>query len=138
MNTKLRADDNGIRNIQSALCAYGHKVMVMPFTWPQFDLLMDGKVRLEVKTSRPRKENKNGLAWKFSIHRHNKLNESGVDFYILRFEGVPGSSKAIHALLRAPLRKLTVEYSQRQMLEGAIANAVQAFRRLNRRAKLPK
>ena len=43
-----------------------------------YDLLVDGK-RIEVKAATPNSR----LLWQVNLHRHGKLNEASVDFYVI-------------------------------------------------------
>lgn len=85
-------------------------VHMAPYHSP-FDLLVRS-FKVEVKCAKPIKGE-----WKFNIHRHNKVKESNVDFYILRLDKFPYSKKAMHLVLKAPLRKPTVTVTIRSLLE---------------------
>jgi hypothetical protein len=126
---------NGEFKVGAALSAFGHHIKRMPQHYSHYDLLMDHKIRIEVKTSRI-KGSKKKLFWGFNIHRHKIVQEREVDFYVFRFEDIPGSNKAIHALFEPPLTKQTIKYTQRQLLEGAIAEGVKRFRELNLKRKV--
>ena len=128
-NTQIEEDFDGSRAVRAVLNSFGRRVELMPQTYCGFDFLMDGKIKVELKTARPSIDHGNRV-WRFNIHRHNKMTESLVDLYIFRFEGIPYSKKAIHALFYPPLNRKTINFSDRQLLEGAIAEAVKAFRAL--------
>jgi hypothetical protein len=66
--------------------------------------------------------------WKFNIHRHGALNEH-CDYYVLQFDKVPYHRNSIHAAFKAPLGKLTLDFSLRKMI-SELAPAVQLFRDL--------
>jgi hypothetical protein len=135
MNTENGHIFDGEKQVAAVLSVFGHKVDLMPLSWSKFDILMDGKIKVEVKSSQP------GVAsgkrfWNFNIHRNNKVDETEVDIYIFRFEGIPGSKKAIHALFKPPIGKPTLRFTERQLLEGAIADQVKAFRELNLKRRI--
>ena len=88
------------------------------------DLLVGYKLKIEVKTASPQVRNGN-FKWAFNIHRHGKLNEQ-CDYYLFRFESVPGCEKPLHALYKAPLGVLTVAFQMRKMLYS-LAPALQLF-----------
>lgn len=120
------------RLVKSILRSYGHTVKDFARPWSPFDILMDGKIKIEVKTCSYSSKRK---YWLFNIHRHNVLNEANVDFYVLRFNDVPGTNRAINALYRAPLNVSTMVFSMRELLEGKIHQAVKDFRSLNLKSK---
>ena len=136
MKKIIHADRKFERQVASLLQAFGHKIHHMPYQSP-FDLLMDGKLRIEIKTAPP--ITKLGRpCWNFNIHRHNIVEESQIDYYILRFENVPWCKYAIHALFKAPIEKPTLQFGFRQLLEGAISEQVKAFNGLNIKKTKPK
>jgi hypothetical protein len=77
--------------------------------WP-FDALVNGK-RVEMKAARFSKGK-----LKFNIHRHNVLDESSVDVYILRLDDFPYSRKAVHLVIPAPIGRHTVSITIRSLL----------------------
>lgn len=87
----------------------------MPYTAP-FDLLIDSSLRIEVKTSQMQIV-KGVPGWRFNIHRHGSVNETKVDKYILRLEGVPYTKAAIHLLVDAPIVTPTIKISLRSLLD---------------------
>jgi hypothetical protein len=107
---------------------HGRKVEVMRPNHP-FDLLVDGKWKVEVKTASPGKRRK-GLQWRFEIMRHGVLNEV-ADFYILRLDQVPYTARAVHCLVIAPVMKTQIAISFRGLLDGDgyMAQAFQHFAR---------
>lgn len=76
-----------------------------------FDLLVNGW-RVEVKIA---DINKKGT-WQVNIHRHGKLAEKDVDYYIFCLRGVPFSTSDIYIVRRAPLRAKTVGFSVRSLI----------------------
>lgn len=83
----------------------------------KYDLLLNGRIRIEVKTGKPRWV-KGVPTWCFNIHRHGVLDESAVDFYVLRLEGVPYFRNAIHLLRKAPIGAKSVVVSLGSLLAG--------------------
>jgi hypothetical protein len=88
---------------------------VKKITGPKGDLLIDGSYFLEVKTAKPQHPNDEDIKWAFNIHRHGKLEEL-CDYYLFRFEDVPGCKKPLYAAFRSPLNCLTIQFSLRKML----------------------
>jgi hypothetical protein len=84
------------------MCKYGSS----------YDLLVDGILKLEVKSAGRQKDGK----WCFNIHRHGKLVEV-ADFYILQFVGVPGQKHPIYAALKAPLKRYGLSYTLAGMIK---------------------
>jgi hypothetical protein len=51
-----------------------------------YDLMVAGKIKLEVKVSEQKEapyDNRVGPSWNFNFHRHGKLNAKGVCYYAL-------------------------------------------------------
>lgn len=96
----------GMMNVYVLLKQHGFKVSLAGYYAP-FDILVDEKLRFEVKTCPG--VHKNGKpSWSFNIHRHGKISEE-TDYYVLRLENVPfAKRKAIHLLLKAPLETPTI------------------------------
>lgn len=121
--------------------------------WParygsHYDILVDGKVRCEIKTAAPRKElhppkdsgsqREKAPFWRFNLHRGGKMFMESIDCYILRFEGVPFCKNSFHALiLSGDAGTKTVQFSFRQMLKGEIAKYVEAFEKFRDTGELP-
>lgn len=83
-----------------------------------YDFIANGH-RCELKVSNPQKIRVGKFTytgWRFNIHRHGVLKERGVNYYILRLEGVPEFYKAIHLVIKAPLRKKTVLITLRSLI----------------------
>ena len=72
-----------------------------------FDVVVNGK-RVEIKVSTFH-EDKGG--WFFNIHRHGKIDESNVDFYLLCLK----SQTDIFVLRPSPTGKLTILISKRSL-----------------------
>lgn len=112
----------GELRVQTRLLQQGRKVKLMPYE-SAFDLLVDGRIRIEVKTAQAQVTRK-ALFWKFNLHRHGALSEQ-CDFYVLRLEAVPYTNKAaIHLLLPAPQKKKTIFVSFRSLLNGVAQQAL--------------
>jgi|SRR5882762_716138 len=94
----------------SWLKTQGLEVTMMGYTSP-YDLLVNGW-RCEVKMA-PMKPNGK---WNFNIHRHGKVNELEVDFYIFVLEDVPYCKASIYLIKKAPLSCPTVEISVRSLI----------------------
>lgn len=97
----------------------GFKVKKMPHFKSGYDLLLNGKIRVEVKTSMGRSKS---LSWGINFHRHGKTDESRVDLYIVRLHGVPGCKHALHMLMRAPINRPTIVFSVKSILSRYAAN----------------
>jgi hypothetical protein len=106
----------GEENVAMVLYQSGRKVKRMSRRSP-FDLLIDDTWRVEVKVAGMRMCEGAPL-WSFNLHRHGKLNEKNVDWYILRLEDIPFCKYAIHLLLRAPAKQLVVSITLRSLLNG--------------------
>lgn len=105
----------GEHRVRALLAINGHELSTGK--WGEhFDLLLDGSVKVEVKTAERRSLSREKYTgWSFNIHRHTVLNEV-PDVYIFRLEKVPGCNAALHALFRSPLRKKVVSVSMRGLL----------------------
>jgi len=75
-----------------------------------YDLIV-GHLHIEVKTAHFSR----GL-WRFNIHRHGKLKEGEVHWYILRLLGVPGFKSAIHLVIPSPIGTPNVQISIRSLV----------------------
>ena len=86
--------------------------------------------RVEIKTANVRKDKHGNRTWEFSIHRHNRLNETAVDFYVLRLNDVAEFKACIYLVVPAPIKRKTVHISLRSllMLWGPYVNAVEPLR----------
>lgn len=93
------------------LTAHGYEAKKLP-RGQGADLLLGGKLRLEVKCSSPNDHGK----WTFNLHHHGVLDESRVDLYIFRIEKLPEFSHALHLIVPAPLNRLTVSMSLRSLI----------------------
>lgn len=88
-----------------------------------FDVLVDGKIRIEVKSA---SMNRHG-EWKFNIHRHGVLDESEVDFYVFRLDGIPHHPNGAHLMAKAPLGTKVFRVSIRSLLTGVHNHLVTQF-----------
>ncbi len=80
-----------------------------------YDIYVNDK-RVEVKVAKAQKDRQNHSVWRFNIHRHGVLKETGVDAYILRLEDVPEFTYAIHLILPAPLGVMSVSITMRNLI----------------------
>jgi len=95
---------------------YGLNVVKQPHLWA-FDLWVNEKLNIEVKTAKPRITARTKLpGWFFNIHRHGKLPEHQPDFYLFRLEDIPFTKKAIHLLLKGPITVMTIAITLRSLL----------------------
>ena|ERR1700679_1917299 len=125
---KLSSTQKGLvcqRQVTAFLRRYKFSVHEQQFHSP-FDLLVNNK-RIEVKAAGFDTTKK---FWLFNIHRHNVLDETNVDIYILRLENVPGFTYAIHLIIPAPLGVFNVQISLRSLLTrwGKYFNNIDALR----------
>lgn len=102
----------------------GHSVQQMNYTsW--FDLLVDGKLRVEVKASEFSAEK---LNWQFNLHRHGKMGRQ-PDFYIFRLERVPFSCAAVHMIWPGNESRATISFSLRGLLNGKASGQIEEFKK---------
>ncbi len=108
------------RSVACNLAGYGHRVKQMHVHSP-YDLFVEGIGRIEVKCS-----SYNPALKKFRVnfHRRGKLDESNVDYYIVRLEDVPEFKYPIHLAFKAPVETLTMNISFRALLYYYGKNAV--------------
>ena len=103
------------------------------------DLLVDGRVRVEVKgCGGIKKRTRSGIRtyWQFNIHRHGKMPGVPPDCYILRLDGVPESVAAIH-LLFTKLSTPNVLISMRNLLNQKFHKEVKDYYHFAKSGKLP-
>ena len=118
--------------IYKALKAAGREVKQQKHSHCPFDLLVDGK-RIEVKASiRLAGKNHCTGTWLFNLHRHNKLDESGVDYYILALSELPGMKQSMYLLVPAPIGKKLIVISIFSLIRGEWAKAAQDFQSFKR------
>jgi hypothetical protein len=92
-----------------------------------FDILVDEKIRVEVKTARPRKHKAEHILWQFNIHRHGKIPKDQPDVYVLRLEGIPSCQKAVHLLIRGPVSQYAIQVGLRSLLNQQWHTQVEDF-----------
>lgn len=83
-----------------------------------FDCVINGK-RVEIKCADLGSYIQPGnysAHWSFNIHRHNKVDESQVDVYVFRLDGVPGFKSAIHLIIPAPLNTKNIHITFRSLM----------------------
>ena len=97
-----------------------------------FDILVDGKpIKIKTASMRGGKSSPDFRQWTFNIHRHGVVKETGLFGYILRLENFPGSRKAVHVFLRAPLERPTIVITLRSFLMNPeFYEGVQNFEKL--------
>jgi hypothetical protein len=76
-----------------------------------YDMVVNGW-RCEVKMAPMNSKGK----WTFNIHRHGKLNELEVDYYIFSLENVPYCKASIYLIKKAPMSCATFEVSVRSLI----------------------
>ncbi len=108
--TNTEKGRSGEKSVVAWLRSKGMKASLTKYAQP-YDMLVNGW-RCEVKTATM---NSDGV-WLFNIHRHGKLNEAEVDFYILVLEGVPFCKAAIYIIKKAPISSPTVSISVRSLI----------------------
>ena len=117
--------DKAMQVASSALHKAGHSVSTMKETWSPFDLLVNGKIKCEVKgAAMPQPVNGGTLhGWQFNLHRHGVIPNHQADLYWLYLSGVPGFKNGIslimpHSELRGKhtlvltLRRLLTRYAK--------------------------
>jgi hypothetical protein len=120
----MKPQDNG-RNAELAvkrlLKLKGFGVKLIPEYHASYDLLVQGRVRIEVKSCdgimRGTDERYRKIAWAFNIHRHNIIDESGIDYYVLRLGNVKLFAYPVMLLIPAPLGVPTISISVRSLLQ---------------------
>jgi len=126
MSTPQNNGLDGELRVRALLEANKHKVS-LKHKGP-FDLLIDGVIRAEVKTCGGAiRSGRDYPHWFFNLHRHGVLNEEEIDIYILRLENIPDFSYAIHALIKAPIKKLTLNVTLRSLINGDWYNYIKEF-----------
>lgn len=81
-NHKIAAHERAVRNTATQLRNHGCKVQLMPRYRCHFDLLVNGKLEVEVKVATKAQNVAKVFAWRFNLHRHGKAPDR-VDFYVL-------------------------------------------------------
>jgi hypothetical protein len=109
------------RIVGQVLEGYGRKVEFLPYNSP-CDLIVDGIYRVEVKSANVKEAFQcNGKysypVWQFNIHRHNVLNEDGVDIYILCLNDANNKAPKAFLLRGAPVRAKTIQVGVSSLLK---------------------
>jgi hypothetical protein len=125
------------------LVSHNLKVIAADYYAP-FDLFTPRGTRIEVKFSPFRMHKGENLRngkqprWFFNIHRHNNLEESNVDFYVLVCQpndltSAVGMDINIYLVVPAPIGRSTLGISMRTLLMkyGPFVDAVDAIRRFD-------
>ena len=102
------------RLVMCLLRAAGRKVKRM-HSLDKFDLLVDDKTRIEVKgvdcSGDPKRK------WPVNIHRHGIVNESDVDYYIIRLCNLDIlGTYGIYLMFKAPVETSSFLISLRSLL----------------------
>lgn len=118
--------------VAALLIGYGHRVSRMRLK-EKFDLLVNGRIRVEVKAATRGADGR----WHVNISRRGVLNETTVDLYIVRLDGIPGFKLPLHLLFNSPLRRKAFNFTLRSLLLKYGANAV-AFEKFRGRKKAGK
>jgi hypothetical protein len=131
---------HGEHLVKALLSVNGRRVKNAGYYAP-FDLLVDGRVRVEIKTCEgiliQNNPNKPAYrAWMFNLHRHGKLSEN-TDCYILRISGIPETNTPVHLLVMAPFGKPTISISLRSLIEGDWTQNFKDFDVFKKTGKLP-
>lgn len=117
VNEEQKYGEEGELRVQQLLRHYGRTTKKQG-KFSAFDLLVDGKWRVEVKTCRPLPASK-FPEWNANLHRHNILNEEGVDYYVIRLEGGEGLwADAVHLLFKAPVKATHIRLTLRSLVNG--------------------
>lgn len=117
--------------------AHGHQAICTP-RHGDGDLLVDGLIKIEVKSAELQKKEINRLRcprWAFNIHRHGVLKEVS-DYYIFQFLGVPGHKGALYAAFRSPLNCKVKAFSLRSMIRE-LSPAVKLYEELIKKPSHP-
>ena len=107
----------GELNVAALLNGAGRKIATPKGPQSRYDLLVDGW-RVEIKTANPAVKQgapEDSFRWAFNLQRHGVLSEQ-TDFYILRMEDIPFSTRAIHLLMKAPVGKMQIAVTVRSMM----------------------
>lgn len=102
------------------------------------DLMVDG-IRVEVKCASPLQSKKSQKApnWFVNFHRHNKMSEGHVDYYIVRLVPVEIMGKrSIHLLFKSPVLTSTMNFTIHSLLSIHARN-ICAWDRFISEKKLP-
>jgi len=133
--TKYKFGIKGEEHVVSLL-RQGGRDAHRTFERTPFDVIVDKRIRVEIKTRRPRHNNKE-FCWRVTLERHRKLTEHLIDCYIFRLEGVPYHKSAIYLLFVPPLKVRVLRIGLRQLLQGRFKEAVENFNRFKTTGKLP-
>jgi hypothetical protein len=87
----------------------------------RFDVLTDSGLTIEVKTA-SLGSRRGRDCWRANFHRHGKLKESGVDFYILVLDESELFSCRIFVVIPAPIGSSTMCITARTLLNRFAAN----------------
>lgn len=86
-----------------------------------YDMLVNGKYRVEVKNARC--SDPYNPQWMINFHRHGKLDERNVDLYIVRLDGILFFKAGVYLIFRAPIKRLTMRITARSLLYSYSSHA---------------
>ena len=120
---KQKLHDTAMKTATMALWRRKHGFKVMPDMGCPFDILVDGKLKLEVKAASKKQTRYTQPMWQFNLHRHGKVPENQADLYWFYIESLPGFKEGISLIvphaevvgrhnIRISLRSLIVSWSK--------------------------
>jgi hypothetical protein len=102
VSRRANIHEKAVELARRSLKRRGFDVKKMPWSGCKYDLLVNGSVRIEVKTAEPRKSAKGSLiAWGINIHRHGVVVPDATDFYWIVLLGVPYVKRPVSRLIKA-------------------------------------
>jgi hypothetical protein len=112
---------NGERATVTWLRRHGVKCKRVADYNSRFDVLTDSGLKIEVKTA-SLGSRRGRDCWRANFHRHGKLKESGVDFYILVLDENDLFSCRIFVVIPAPIGSSTICITARTLVNRFAAN----------------
>src|SRR5882762_9175779 len=92
--------DKAMNTAQAMFYKNGHSIKVMAENNSKFDLLIDGKARIEVKAAAVlQKISAGGRAWRFNLHRHGVVPPDQADFYWIYLANVSGFKSGVSLMV---------------------------------------
>lgn len=104
----------GEARVAAYLASFGMKVDRNIPPGSGYDMMINNAYRAEIKTARS--HDPYNPVWAINFHRHGKLDESNVDLYIIRLDGVSFMTAGIYLLFRAPVGIKTLRLTARSLL----------------------
>lgn len=105
-------------SVCTLLRAYGRKVDRQTHV-SRFDILVDGQIKIEVKSLYPVRTERGVIRWRANIHHGGKIDESYTHFYVFCFNNVPHMRQKLYLLYKAPINSMTVGISMRRLIRDA-------------------